>query len=223
MISGEWSASEWNFLRDKCLNEGWSNFHQQDKSNHWHAHDLETISTKCPNLKNLAMQLNANIMPSWPILPTPWTSLQNLTIHSLKFGGMFEGVELQQTLPNLRKIFLFVLGKQEQEKEPSFLPDLRGCDKLEAAIFLHGFFRFNGEILPGDEMPLPPGLKWMNLMGSRFHEEFMNRIKYEDIKKVLPLLQSFGVCKIPERFVTRTGVTESGELCSVKLVVHQGQ
>ena len=149
---------------------------------------------------HLMMELNANIMPSWPILPTPWTSLQNLTIRSLKFGAIFEGVELHLTLPNLRKIFLFELGKHEQDDEPSFLPNLKGCNKLEAAIFLHGFFRFNGKILPGDELPLPPGLEWLNLMGSRFHEDFMNRIKEGDIKKVLPLLQFFRDCKIPETY-----------------------
>ena len=156
------------------------------------------MSYKCPNMKLLMMPLNANTVPSWPILPTPWTSLQVLTIHSPKFGRIFEGVQLHLTLPNLRQIFLFYEGNQKVDTEPSFLPGLEGCDKLEVAVFLHGFFRFNGEILTGDDLPLPPGLKRLNLMGSRFHEEFMNGIKYEDIKKVRTGLRGFGACQIPE-------------------------
>ena len=192
VISGEWSALDWKFLTDRCLNEGWSSFHHYGSQYKLcHTTDLEAMFYKCPSMKLLMMPLNANIVPSWPILPTPWTSLQELIIHSPKFGGIFEGVALHLTLPNLGQIYLYYKGNQKVDTEPSFLPDLEGCDKLEVAVFLQGFFRFNGEILTGDELPLPPGLKRLNLMGSRFHEEFMNGIEYEDIKKVLPGLQNF--------------------------------
>ena len=200
VISEEWSILEWRFLVDKCQNEGWSSFHHyRSQTHHWHTKDIETTSTKCPNLKGLMMNMDAdaNIMQSWPMLPTPWTSLQTLTIWRTKLGGIFEGVKLHKTLPNLVEIRVCEV-REDGDTEPSFLPDLKGCDKLKLAVFLHGFFRFDGEILPGDELPLPPGLITLNLMGSRFQEEFMNRIKYEDIKKVQPGLQKFHSCQIPE-------------------------
>ena len=202
-ISEDWSAMEWKFLVDKCLNATCLRFYQYGSHN-WHTQDIESISIKCPNLQQLIMNLkmNANLQ-SWPLLAAPWTSLQDLTIHChTKLGGIFESVELHLTLPNLARIFLTEDGEYlTQEREPSFLPDLEGCTKLEIAVFMHGFFRFGDDILPGDNLPLPPGLTNLNLMGSRFHEEFMNRINYEEIKKVLPRLQCFGACRIPEHLL----------------------
>ena len=60
---------------------------------------------------------------------------------------------------------------------------------FKVAIFNFGYFRFHEETLPGDELPLPQDLRVLNLSESKFHEEFMNQITYEDLKKVLPRLQ----------------------------------
>ena len=202
-ISDEWSALDWTFLIEKCLNERWISFRHfsgehssvlrgANPDGHWQTKDIESIATKCPNLQLLIMgiTMNAN-MQSWPMLAAQWTSLVDLTIHCRpKFGGIFEGVELHLTLPNLWRIVLTEdVEYHKQEREPSFLPDLKGCNKLQVAVFMYGFFRFGEDILPGDDLPLPPGLDTLNLGRSQFHEEFMNRIKYEDIKKVLPGLK----------------------------------
>ena len=193
----------------KCLNNKWKSFRHfsgdQVHMRHWQAKDIESFSIKCSNLKLLIMGLDMNAsMQSWPMLAAPWTSLQDITIHCRpNFGRIFEDVELHMTLPNLWRIVLTEdnhLHCHEQERQPSFLPDLRGCNKLKYAIFMRGFYRFGDDILPGftsmrraigpgDDLPLPQGLDTLNLMGSTFHEEFMNRLKYEDIKKVLPQLE----------------------------------
>ena len=190
-ISEEWSPLELKFLVDKCLNEGWKTFGCRKDVWQCTQDDFVSMANKCSKLRELGMGFNASKMQSWPMLTSPWTSLQSITICSTNLGGIFEGVELHLTLPNLVRIFLQEIGR-EGNTEPSFLPDLEGCDKLEFAMFNHGFFRFNGDVLPGDELPLPPGLITLNLMGSRFHEEFMNRIKEEEIKRLLPGLQNFG-------------------------------
>ena len=189
-MSEEWSPLEWKFLIMKCLNERWNSFIQRNDVAPWYQEDFITIANKCPNLKKLRMGMDANLLQSWPMLPAPWTSLQDLTIQCPQFGNVFEGVELHLTLPNLIKIWLH--DDRDQDTEPSFLPDLEGCDQLEIAIFFLGFCRFNGDVIPGDGLPLPQGLRTLNIRGCRFHEEFMNRITYEDIKKVLPGLQNFG-------------------------------
>ena len=196
MISDEWLALDWKFLIEKCSNERWISFRHfsgdQVYIGNWQTKDIESIAIKCPNLSLLIMGINMNAnMQSWPMLAAPWTSLQDLQIDCRpKFGGIFEGVELHLTLPNLWRIILSEDGDyHKQEREPSFLPDLKGCNKLDVVVFKRGFFRFGEDILPGDDLPLPPGLNVLNLMRSQFHEEFMNRIKYEDIKKVLPGLE----------------------------------
>ena len=202
VISEEWSATEWKFLVDKCLNDGWKTFYCKSKGVQCNTDDFVTIANKCSNLKALGFRLNIGVMQSWPVVPSPWTSLRHIYICSARFGGVFEHVELQMTLPNLERIMLQELGDNNNIMEPSFLPDLEGCDKLELAVFNQGFFRFNGDILPGDKIPLPPGLKSLNLKDSRFHEEFMNQIKYEDIKKILPGLQFLNASEIiPEHLL----------------------
>ena len=199
VINEEWSVAEKKFLVKKCLNEGCMNFVQYGRQ-HWRSKDIKIISNNCPNLKQLMMDTNMNAsMQSWPVLVAPWTSLQHLTLHMRpKFGGMFEGVELHLTLPNLATIVLMEDGEYNKvERTPSFLPDLEGCGKLKTAAFLHGFFRFNNDILPGEKLPFPLGLRNLNLMWSKFHDEFMNFVKYEEMKLVLPGLVNFGPCKIP--------------------------
>ena len=199
VINEEWSVAEKKFLVKKCLNEGCMNFVQYGRQ-HWRSKDIKIISNNCPNLKQLMMDTNMNAsMQSWPVLAAPWTSLQDLILHMCpKFGGLFEGVELHQTLPNLAKIFLTEDGKYNQdERTPSFLPDLEGCGKLKTAIFLHGFFCFKDDIVPGEKLPFPIGLTKLNLMGSKFHDEYMNNVTYVEIKKVLPELENFGPCKVP--------------------------
>ena len=193
----------------KCLNERWTtfrhfsgdqfnigNFGDQFNIGNWQTKDIESFSIKCPNLKVLIMGVNMNVsMQSWPMLAAPWTSLQDLQIHCRpNFGNIFEDIELHMTLPNLWKIVLTEdnhLDDPKQKREPSFLPDLEGCIQLKYALFMHGFYRFGDDILPGDELhvPLPPTLNTLNLRGSTFHEEFMNRPKYEDIKKLVPKLE----------------------------------
>ena len=208
VISKEWSAFDRKFLIKKCINERWKTFHQysgnQVNIGHWQKKDIESFCLKCPHLEEITMCLRTNItLQSWPMLASSWTSLQNLTIHCLpNFGGIFESVELHLTLPNLLRLYLTEDGEfNKQEREPSFLPDLEGCDKLKVAIFMHGFFRFSDDVIPGERLPLPPGLANINLMGSRFHEEFMNSITIKDLKKVLPGLKNLGPCKIPEHML----------------------
>ena len=57
------------------------------------------------------------------------------------------------------------------------------------------------ETLPGDKLPLPQDLRVLNLSESKFHEEFMNQITYEDLKKVLPRLQKLTREPVPHWLV----------------------
>ena len=56
---------------------------------------------------------------------------------------------------------------------------------------------FKDDIVPGEKLPFPIGLTKLNLMGSKFHDEYMNNATYGKIQKVLPELESFGPCKVP--------------------------
>ena len=214
VTSGKWSVLEWKYLIDHCLNERWTMFRHYDKHGkgiraipdglNWQATDIKTFSKKCSNLELLIMgwKWNEDFI-SWPILPAPWMSLQDLQINCCpRFGNIFEDVELHLTLPNLQRIILEEDGEYwKQEREPSILPHLEGCSKLSVAVFHLGYFRFNEDTLPGEKLPLPQDLRVLNLSESKFHEEFMNQITYEDLKKVLPRLQKLTREPVPHWLV----------------------
>ena len=150
------------------------------------------IFEKASNLRVLMTVLH--IGPnSRMVLPSPWISLKNITLSCLRFGHIFQGMKLEEILPHIVR-FIIQERDARKDREPSLFPDLSGCQHLIIAVFFNGVFRFQTMINSGEKLPLPFCLENLNLHGCRFHEEFMNHIKLDDMKKIIPSLKFFRSC-----------------------------
>ena len=136
-----------NLLLKECLNEATSNLYIDTFGNEgaMSVEKIPAISSKCPNLKELN-SWQYSLVETWPTFPVPWTSLEKLTLYVSR-RDMFEGVQLHNSLPNLKHITII----SRSINRPVDLPDMRKCEYLEEVRLLVGpRFKVNG---------LPRGLK----------------------------------------------------------------
>ena len=189
-INSDWTREDWKFMLN-CLNETTISLHNYGRRGILQG-EMEMIVGKCPNLQEFMTVLDSG-QNSWMMLQSPWISLEVITLSCLRFGRIFQGIKLEETLPH---IVMFIITEHDahEDRDPSVFPDLSGCQHLTKAVFLHGYFRFGKIINSGEKLPLPLGLKTLNLYGCRFHEGFMNNISYKDMKKIIPTLKTFEPC-----------------------------
>ena len=191
-VNSDWKSEDWKFMLD-CLNNTTTSFHNFGQRG-INMEEIVIIFEKASNLRHLATVLHID-QNSRMVLPSPWISLKRITLSCLRFGHIFQGVKLEETLPHI--VTLIVSEKARENGEPSIFPDLSGCQHLILAVFFHGLFRFERMINSGEMLPLPSGLETLNLRGCRFHEEFMNHITINEMKKIIPSLKRFGPCTQP--------------------------
>jgi len=90
--------------------------------------DIILLATEFKNLKKLCL---SSPISSWPVLLTePWTSLEELHLDHwiVSNPGLFKGVDLQMSFPNLTLLNMN-LGNRGY---PLLLPDLSKFEKLES-------------------------------------------------------------------------------------------
>ena len=191
-VDSDWAKEDWNFMLD-CLNNTTTSLHNLSRRGMM-IEDMVRIAEKASKLRELTTVLHDVCQNSWMVLPSPWISLQDITLACLRFGHVFQGIKLEETLPHIVR-FTITERDTREDRDPSLFPDLSGCQDLRVAIFFHGVFRFQRIINSGEKLPLPFGLTNLNLYGCRFHEEFMNHITLSEMKKIIPSLRCFGPCR----------------------------
>ena len=190
-VNSDWTEEDWKFMLD-CLNNTTTSLHNFGQRGVI-MEEIVLIFKKAPNLRALKTELHIG-QNSRMVLPSPWISLKEITLGCLRFGNIFQGIKLEETLPNIVR-FIICEKDARKDRDPSLFPDLSGCQHLIIAVFFHGVFHFGRKINSGEKLPLPFGLTNLNLRGCRFHEEFMNHIKFNDMKKIIPSLKYYGPCR----------------------------
>ena len=124
---------------------------------------ISALAKKCPDLGQFSMMASVR---KWPNLTQPWKSIE----HFYNLHWRCDDVELHRSLPNLKSIS-FEGGPRS---DPTILPDMGGCDKLEWVQLKNNFFCITALSI------FPKGLKNL-FLAAKFKPHSQCKLSHEDV------------------------------------------
>lgn len=132
--------------------------------------NLATLAEKCPNLRTL--ELHGCRLPPWAAFDQPWSSLENLFLVCASMSwNMFENGELHLSLPNIRRLDLYMpqtTNAPTENHNVLLLPDLNSCAELDTICLENGHFMMPR--MPSFHDPLPPHLGKLVVYGGNLYK-----------------------------------------------------